>query len=78
MTARLLDDRADPAEQALAAFGDAVLLIDPAEAWMPWCTPAAAALIAPLRAGASLAALSDRLDGLALLLASRGEARALL
>ena len=78
MSAQLLDDRATPAEQALAAFGDAVLLLDSTEAWMPWCTPAAAALIAPLRAGAPLAALCERLDGLAAMLSSSGEARALL
>jgi two-component system, LuxR family, sensor kinase FixL len=67
-----------PAEEALNAFDDAVLLIDTAEGWMPWCSPAACALIAPLRAGASLAVLSGRLDGLTLLLAAPGEARALL
>lgn len=78
MSAQLVDERTSPAEQALAAFGDAVLLIDPVEAWMPWCTPAASALIAPLRAGAPLAVLCDRLEGLALLLAAPGEARALL
>ncbi|MFL6699992.1 MAG: sensor histidine kinase [Vitreoscilla sp.] len=78
MTGEGVQERASPAEQVLAAFGDAVLLIDPVEAWMPWCTPAAAALIAPLRAGAPLAALSDRLQGLALLLAEGGQARALL
>ena len=78
MSTLSLDERASPAEQALAAFGDAVLLLDLAEAWMPWCTPAAAALVAPLRAGAPLAALCDRLDGLAALLAAPGHAHALL
>jgi signal transduction histidine kinase len=66
-----------PAEQALAALGDALLLIDPVEAWMPWCTPAAAALVAPLGPGAALPALCERLAGLGLLIASRGPARGL-
>jgi signal transduction histidine kinase len=65
------------AQQALAALGDAVLLIDPVEAWMPWCTPAAAALLAPLGPGAPLQALCERLAGLGLLVASRGPARGL-
>ncbi len=77
MSALLVDERTSAAEQALAAFGDTVLLIDAVDLWLPWCTPAAAALIAPLRAGAPLAALCERLDGLALLLAAPGEARAL-
>ncbi len=68
---------ATPAEQALAALGDALLLVDAAESWLPWCTPAAAALIAPLQAGASLDAVCVRVDGLALLLAGRGAARGL-
>ena len=66
-----------PAEQALAALGDALVLIDPVEAWMPWCTPAAAALLAPLGPGAALPALCERLAGLGLLIASRGPARGL-
>jgi len=73
-----LQHPASPADQVLAAFGDAILLIDPVEAWMPWCTPAAAALLAPLGAGAPLAKLSERLDGLALLLAGEADGRALL
>jgi two-component system sensor histidine kinase DctS len=65
-----------PAEQALAALGEVMLLLDPAEGWMPWCTPAATRLLAPLGPGARLADVASRLAGLQPLLEARDPASA--
>jgi two-component system sensor histidine kinase DctS len=58
------------AEQALAALGELLLLIDREAGTLQWCSPGAAALLAPLAVGASARALAERLTGLAPLLAA--------
>ncbi len=63
--------QASPAEQALRALGDVVLLVDLDERWMPWCSASAAALLAPLASGAPLQAVCERVAGLQALLDAR-------
>jgi two-component system, LuxR family, sensor kinase FixL len=60
--------RQSAAAEALQALGELVLLIDLDEGWLPWCSAPALAVLAPLRVGAPLAKLCERMPGLRALL----------
>ncbi|MED5621621.1 sensor histidine kinase [Ideonella sp. BN130291] len=60
--------RQSAAAEALQALGELVLLIDLGEEWLPWCSGPAQELLSPLRVGAPLAQVCQRVIGLRALL----------